>query len=112
MPFKMKYSSPLSKINEGPGDNTKKSKGKLTESQTENLANTINEMHGEKISTPTGVNLGKFSKYVKRSTNRLQEGGAIPTYNAAGGITPQQFDNYSKQIQKENPDIKAQFKYK
>ena len=112
MPFKMKYSSPLSKINEGPGDDTKKSKGRLTESQTENLANTINEMHGERISTPTGVNLGKFSKYVKRSTNRLQEGGAIPTYNASGEITPQQFENYSNQIKKENPGIKAQFKYK
>ena len=112
MPFKMKYSSPLSKINKGPGDDTKKSKGRLTESQTENLVSTINEMHGEKIPTPTGVNLGKFSKYVKRSTNRLQEGGPIPTYKPAPGVTPQQFENYSKQIQEKNPDIKAQFKYK
>ena len=112
MPFKMKYSSPLSRINEGPGDDTKKSKGRLTESQTENLVNTINKKYGEEIPTPTGVNLGKFSKYVKRGANRLQEGGAIPTYSAAGGITPQQFENYSKQIQKENPNIKAQFKYR
>ena len=43
MPFKMKYSSPLSKINEGPGDDTKKSKGKLTESQTKDLVGAINE---------------------------------------------------------------------
>lgn len=112
MPFKMKYSSPLSKINEGPGDDTKKSKGKLTESQTENLVNTINEKYGEKTPTPTGANLGKFSKYVKRSNNRLEEGGSIPTYKAAKGVTPQQFENYSKQIQASNPKIKAKFTYK
>ena len=109
MAFKMKHSSPLNKINEGPGDDTKKSKGKLTESQTENLVNTINEMHGERISTPTGVNLGNFSKYVKRSTNRLQEGGPIPTYKPAPGVTPQQFENYANQIKKQNPGIKAKF---
>lgn len=112
MPFKMKYSSPLSKINEGPGDNTKKSKGKLTETETKNLVDAINKKYGGEKPTPQGVNLGKFSKFVKRSTNRLQEGGAIPTYKPAKGVTPQQFENYSKQIQKENPDIKAQFKYK
>ena len=112
MPFKMKYSSPLSKINEGPGDDTKKSKGKLTESQTKDLVGAINEKYGEKIPTPTGANLGKFSKYVKRSSNRLEEGGAIPTYNAAGGITPQQFENYANQIKKQNPNIKAKFSYR
>ena len=109
MAFKMKHSSPLNKINEGPGDDTKKSKGKLTESQTENLVNTINEMHGERISTPTGANLGKFSKFVKRGANRLQEGGAIPTYKPAKGVTPQQFENYANQIKKQNPGIKAKF---
>jgi hypothetical protein len=112
MPFKMKYSSPLSKINEGPGDDTKKSKGKLTESQTKDLVGAINEKYGEKIPTPTGANLGKFSKYVKRSSNRLEEGGSIPTYKAAKGVTPQQFENYSKQIQASNPKIKAKFTYK
>ena len=109
MAFKMKHSSPLSKINEGPGDDTKKSKGKLTEPQTENLVNTINEKFGETIPTPTGVNLGKFSKYVKRSNNRLQEGGPIPTYKPAKGVTPQQFENYANQIKKQNPGIKAKF---
>jgi hypothetical protein len=112
MPFKMKYSSPLSRINEGPGDDTEKSKGRLTESQTENVVNTVNKLHGEKTPTPTGVNLGKFSKYVKRSTNRLQEGGSIPTYKPAENVTPQQFENYANQIKKQNPDIKAKFSYR
>jgi len=112
MPFKMKYSSPLSRINEGPGDDTKKSKGRLTESQTENVVNTINELHGEKTPTPTGVNLGNFSKYVKRSNNRLEEDGPIPTYKPAKNVTPQQFENYANQIKKQNPNIKAKFSYR
>ena len=112
MAFKMKYSSPLNKITEGTGNDTKKSKGELTESQTENVANTINEKYGKRVSTPKGVNLGKFAKYVKRSTNRLEKDGAVPTYNAAGGITPQQFKNYASQIQSSNPESKAKFNYK
>ena len=112
MPFKMKYSSPLSRINEGPGDDTKKSRGRLTESQTEKVVNTINEKYGEEIPTPAGVDLGKFSKYVKRSTNKLQEGGPIPTYKPAENVTPQQFENYANQIKKQNPNIKAEFKYR
>ena len=112
MPFKMKYSSPLSRINEGPGDDTEKSKGRLTESQTENVVNTVNELHGEKTPTPPGVDLGKFSKYVKRSNNRLQEGGPIPTYKPAENVTLQQFENYANQIKKQNPNIKAKFSYR
>ena len=105
MPFKMKYSSPLSRINEGPGDDTEKSKGRLTESQTENVVNTVNELHGKKTPTPPGVDLGIFSQYVKRSNNRLEEDGPIPTYNAAEGITPQQFENYANQIKKPGQSI-------
>lgn len=98
-------------INKGEGDNTKKSKGKLTEPETKELVSTINEKYGKKIPTPEGVDTGSFSEYVIRGNNRLQEGGAVPVYKPAKGVSKNQFENYTKQIQKKNPGSKARFEY-
>jgi hypothetical protein len=86
-------------------------KKKMTEAQTKSTVDAINEKYGEKKPTPKGIDTGKFGAYVKRSTNRLQEGGAVPTYTNKPGVSRAQFDNYAKQIKKNNPGTKARFNY-
>lgn len=87
-------------------------KRRMTESETKATVDAINEKYGEKVPTPKGVDTGKFSDYVQRSTNRLQEGGAVPTYTNKPGVSRAQFENYSNQIKKNNPGTKARFTYK
>jgi len=120
MAFKMKpgrgnfpktgHGAPLNMINEGPGDDTKNKKG--DEKIAKQVVEEINKRFTDRPQ-PAEVDLGKFSKFIKRGVNVIEEGGAKAVYKPAKGVSKEQFENYAEQIKKQNPEMakKVRFKY-
>lgn len=107
--YKMKMGS---KQKDTDGNFSEKDSKMLSESQVGQIASAINKKWGGTVPTPEGIDTGKYSKFVERSANKIQEGGPVPTYKAKKGVTKEQFENYAGQIKKANPKSKAIFKYK
>lgn len=122
MAFKMKpgrgnfpktgHGAPLNMINEGPGDDTKNKKKPVEEKITKQVVEEINKRFPDRPQ-PEGVELGKFSKFVKRGENIIEKEGLKASYKPAKGISKEQFENYANAIKKSNPEAakKAIFKY-
>jgi uncharacterized short protein YbdD (DUF466 family) len=56
----------------------------------------------------TYANYGNSGSYVYETMNAMD---AVPTYTNKPGVSRAQFDNYAKQIKKNNPGTKARFNY-
>lgn len=128
------HGTPLNMINEGPGDDTKNKKKSASDKKEEGLQSVIvNKLQkksasDEKIAKdvtmeinkrfpdrpqPEGIDLGKFSNFVKRGKNIIEREGVQAVYTAAKGVGREQFENYVSQLKKKNPEAakKIQFKY-
>ena len=123
MAFKMKpgrgnfpktgHGTPLNMINEGPGDDTKnKKKPSVDEKIAKDVATEINKRFPDRPQ-PEGIDLGKFSNFIKRGKNIIEREGVQAVYTAAKGVGKEQFENYVSQLKKKNPEAakKIQFKY-